>query len=99
MVDDAPTGVVRWIGVARERSAVRVSGRSAYRKKPHDTVVTRREHTLVTKGHTAGAPSVLRCRCAVGEANALVAANWFLLAGGILTLGLIVLRTKERKSV
>lgn len=59
-----------------------------------DTVVTRREHTLVTKGpyrwvrhpfYDAVALSVF--------ANALVAANWFLLAGGLVTLALIVLRT------
>ena len=59
-----------------------------------DTVVTRREHTLVMKGpyrfvrhpfYDAVASAVV--------ANSLVAANWFLLAGGILTVALIVLRT------
>jgi len=59
-----------------------------------DTVVTRREHTLVTRGpyrwvrhpfYDAVAMSVV--------ANALVAANWFLLAGGLVTFALIVLRT------
>jgi protein-S-isoprenylcysteine O-methyltransferase Ste14 len=59
-----------------------------------DTVVTRREHTLVTGGpyrfvrhpfYDAVAMAVV--------ANSLVAANWFLLAAGVLTVALIVLRT------
>ena len=59
-----------------------------------DTVVTRREHTLVMKGpyrfvrhpfYDAAAMAVV--------ANALTAANWFLLAGGVLAVALIVLRT------
>ncbi|HKY21243.1 MAG TPA: isoprenylcysteine carboxylmethyltransferase family protein [Vicinamibacterales bacterium] len=59
-----------------------------------DTVVTRREHTLVLKGpyrfvrhpfYDAVALSIV--------GNALTAANWFLLAGGLLALALIVLRT------
>jgi protein-S-isoprenylcysteine O-methyltransferase Ste14 len=65
-----------------------------------DTVVTRREHTLVTDGpyrwvrhpfYDAVGLSVL--------ANSLVAANWFLfLAGGLLFLLLIVrTRTEEEK--
>ena len=59
-----------------------------------DTVVTRREHTLVMKGpyrfvrHPFYDAVALLC-----VANALIAANWFLLTGGILTLTLIVLRT------
>ncbi|RPI50633.1 MAG: isoprenylcysteine carboxylmethyltransferase family protein [Acidobacteria bacterium] len=63
-----------------------------------DTVVTRREHTLVTRGpyrwvrhpfYDAVAMSVV--------ANALVAANWFLLAGGLVTFGLLVLRTSREE--
>ena len=63
-----------------------------------DTVVTRREHTLVTEGpyrwvrhpfYDAGAMLIL--------ANALIAANWFLLAGGILTCSLLVLRTRREE--
>ena len=64
-----------------------------------DTVVTRREHTLVMKGpyrfvrhpfYDAVALSVV--------ASALVAANWFLLAGGALTLALIVVRTGREEA-
>lgn len=63
-----------------------------------DTVVTRRDHTLVTKGpyrwvrhpfYDAVAMSV--------AANGLVAANWFLLAGGAATMALIVLRTSREE--
>lgn len=63
-----------------------------------DTVVTRREHTLVTRGPYRwvrhpfyGAVALLL------TANALAAANWFLLAGGALALALIVLRTKREE--
>ena len=64
-----------------------------------DTVVTRREHTLVTKGpyrwvrhpfYDAVALSVV--------ANALIAANWFLLGGGLVALALIVLRTGREEN-
>lgn len=63
-----------------------------------DTAVTRREHTLVTHGpyrwlrhpfYVATALAVL--------ANALVATNWFLLAGGALTVLLLVLRTSTEE--
>jgi protein-S-isoprenylcysteine O-methyltransferase Ste14 len=59
-----------------------------------DTVVTRREHTLVTTGpyrwvrhpfYVAVALTIL--------GNALAAANWFLLVGGILVLSLLAIRT------
>lgn len=64
-----------------------------------DTVVTRRDHTLVTNGpyrwvrhpfYDAVAISVI--------ANALVAANWFLLAGGLLAFALILLRTSREEA-
>jgi len=60
--------------------------------------VTRRDHTLVMKGpyrfvrhpfYDAVAISVV--------ANSLVAANWFLLAGGIVTITLIVARTRREE--
>ena len=87
---------VRWIGVvlAIAGGVLLLWTLSNLGKNLTDTVVTRREHTLVMKGpyrfvrhpfYDAVALLVL--------ANALLAANWFLLAGGILTLALIVLRT------
>ena len=63
-----------------------------------DTVVTRRNHTLVTHGpyrwvrhpfYDAVAMSVV--------ANSLVASNWFLLAGGLLSFAIIVLRTRREE--
>jgi protein-S-isoprenylcysteine O-methyltransferase Ste14 len=59
-----------------------------------DTVVTRREHTLVMKGpyRFVRHPFYDAVTLAV-LANALAAANWFLLLGGLLTVVLIVLRT------
>jgi protein-S-isoprenylcysteine O-methyltransferase Ste14 len=63
-----------------------------------DTVVTRREHTLVTRGPYRwvrhpfyGAVALLL------TANALAAANWFLFVGGALALALIVLRTRREE--
>jgi protein-S-isoprenylcysteine O-methyltransferase Ste14 len=63
-----------------------------------DTVVTRKAHTLVTKGpyrwvrhpfYDAVALSVL--------ANALAAANWFLLVTGALLMIMIVMRTRKEE--
>jgi protein-S-isoprenylcysteine O-methyltransferase Ste14 len=90
------TAWLRWTGVALGflGGSLLVWTLRSIGKNLTDTVVTRREHTLVTRGpyrwvrhpfYDAVALSVV--------ANALVAANWFLLAGGILTLALIVLRT------
>ena len=63
-----------------------------------DTVVTRREHTLVTRGPYRwvrhpfyGAVALLL------TANALATGNWFLLVGGALVLALIVLRTAREE--
>jgi protein-S-isoprenylcysteine O-methyltransferase Ste14 len=90
----------RWIGVA-----LGVLGGSLLiwtlrnlGKNLTDTVVTRRDHALVMKGpyrwvrhpfYDAVALSVV--------ANGLAAANWFLLAGGIVTVALIVVRTRREE--
>jgi protein-S-isoprenylcysteine O-methyltransferase Ste14 len=59
-----------------------------------DTVVTRREHTLVLKGPYRYVRHPFYDAVALAVvANALAAANWFLLLGGLLTVALIVLRT------
>ncbi len=59
-----------------------------------DTVVTRREHTLVLQGPYRFVRHPFYDAVALAVvANSLVAANWFLLAFGILTVALIVLRT------
>ena len=91
---------VRWLGVG-----LGVVGGSllfwtlrSLGKNLTDTVVTRREHTLVTRGpyrwvrhpfYDAGA--------LLFTANALVAANWFLLVGGLLAFALIVRRTRREE--
>jgi protein-S-isoprenylcysteine O-methyltransferase Ste14 len=63
-----------------------------------DTVVTRREHTLVMNGpyrwvrhpfYVSGALFVL--------GTSLIAANWFLFVGGILFVVLIVIRTRTEE--
>lgn len=87
---------LRWTGVALGALggsllvwALRSIGRNLT-----DTVVTRREHTLVTKGPYRWVRHPFYDAVALFViGNALLAANWSLLAGGLLTLGLIVLRT------
>ena len=63
-----------------------------------DTVVTRKTHTLVTRGpyrwvrhpfYDSAALCIL--------ANSLVAANWFILLTGVLALGLLVIRTNKEE--
>jgi protein-S-isoprenylcysteine O-methyltransferase Ste14 len=63
-----------------------------------DTVVTRRKHTLVTKGPYRWVrhpfyDSVALCLLA----NSLAAANWFLFLTGVLVMVLIVLRTRREE--
>jgi protein-S-isoprenylcysteine O-methyltransferase Ste14 len=60
-----------------------------------DTVVTRRNHTLVTNGpyHFVRHPFyVSGALFALG--TSFVAANWFLFTGGVLFIGLIIIRTR-----
>jgi len=63
-----------------------------------DTVVTRKTHTLVTRGpyrwvrhpfYDSGALCIL--------ANSLVASNWFILLTGVLALLLLVVRTRKEE--
>lgn len=63
-----------------------------------DTVVTRREHTLVTGGpyRLVRHPFYVSTALAI-LANSLVAANWFLLGAGGLVLALLALRTKTEE--
>jgi protein-S-isoprenylcysteine O-methyltransferase Ste14 len=60
-----------------------------------DTVVTRREHTLVTHGPYRWVRHPFYDAVALAVAgNALAAANWFLGLTGILTLALLIARTR-----
>ena len=63
-----------------------------------DTVVTRREHTLVTTGlyQWVRHPFYLAFGLAV-VSDSLVTANWFLALTGALTFALIVVRTKREE--
>jgi protein-S-isoprenylcysteine O-methyltransferase Ste14 len=87
---------LRWLGVgiAVIGGALIVWTFRNLGKNLTDTVVTRREHTLVTTGpyrwvrhpfYVGGALSML--------GNALAAANWFLLGGGTLAFALLAIRT------
>jgi protein-S-isoprenylcysteine O-methyltransferase Ste14 len=59
-----------------------------------DTVVTRRDHTLVTNGPYRWVRHPFYDSVALWFASmSLAAANWFLLAGGLTTLALLVMRT------
>ncbi|MBI3694828.1 MAG: isoprenylcysteine carboxylmethyltransferase family protein [Acidobacteria bacterium] len=63
-----------------------------------DTVVTRREHTLVTSGPYRWVrhpfyDSVALCVLA----NSIVAANWFLFLSGGLAFALIIMRTRKEE--
>jgi protein-S-isoprenylcysteine O-methyltransferase Ste14 len=60
-----------------------------------DTVVTRREHTLVTHGPYRWVRHPFYDAVALTVAgNGLAAANWFLLLAGAFTLALLVARTR-----
>jgi protein-S-isoprenylcysteine O-methyltransferase Ste14 len=88
---------LRWVGVG-----VAVFGGALFiwtlrnlGKNLTDTVVTRREHTLVTTGpyrwvrHPFYVAAVLTLL-----GNSLAAANWFLLGGGLLVFTLLAIRTR-----
>jgi protein-S-isoprenylcysteine O-methyltransferase Ste14 len=64
-----------------------------------DTVVTRQAHTLVSTGpyHWVRHPFYDAVALLV-VANALAAANWFLLAGGTLVVTLLMVRTRTEEA-
>ncbi len=60
-----------------------------------DTVVTRREHTLVTTGPYRWVRHPFYVAAALAMlGNALAAANWFLLGGGVVVFTLLAIRTR-----
>ncbi|MEX2121447.1 MAG: isoprenylcysteine carboxylmethyltransferase family protein [Pirellulales bacterium] len=60
-----------------------------------DTVVTRREHSLVTSGPYRFVRHPFYLAFALGIiGGSLVAANWFLLLAGIIPFGFLVVRTR-----
>jgi protein-S-isoprenylcysteine O-methyltransferase Ste14 len=63
-----------------------------------DTVVTRREHTLVTTGPYAFVRHPFYDTAALGTvAIFLIAANWFILLTGLLVVALLIVRTKTEE--
>jgi len=91
---------VRWVGVGIgiAGGALLLWTFSTLGPNLTDTVVTRKTHSLVTRGpyrwvrhpfYDSAALCIL--------ANSLVAANWFLLLTGTLTLLLLVVRTRKEE--
>lgn len=92
---------VRWAGVGVSAMGGALLAWTLVRlgKNLTDTVVTRREHTLVTRGpyrfvrhpfYDAAALFVL--------GTALLAANWFVFAAGASVVALLVLRTRTEEA-
>jgi protein-S-isoprenylcysteine O-methyltransferase Ste14 len=91
---------LRWVGVGLGAlsGSLLVWTFRTLGKNLTDTVVTRREHTLVTTGPYRWVRHPFYDAVAVSVvANALAAANWFLLLGGILTVSLLVIRTSREE--
>ena len=90
-----PTAV-RWAGVAVGLPTVAL-GIWTFRslgRNITDTVVTRREHTLVTSGPFRYVRHPLYVTSALAwTANALTTANWFIALAGVVALALLVIRT------
>jgi protein-S-isoprenylcysteine O-methyltransferase Ste14 len=94
-------GWVRWMGIGMGviGGALIVWAFSNLGKNLTDTVVTRRNHTLVVSGpyRWVRHPFYVAVLLAV-IGNALAAANWFLLLGGISVFLLMVIRTKTEEA-
>jgi protein-S-isoprenylcysteine O-methyltransferase Ste14 len=86
----------RWLGVALAALATSLWIFTFHHlgKNLTDTVVTRKEHTLVTTGPYAYVrhPFYLSVALLLA-ANALATANWFILASGLTLFSLLVVRT------
>jgi protein-S-isoprenylcysteine O-methyltransferase Ste14 len=94
-----PIGL-RWVGVAIGAAAgcLLVWTLLSLGKNLTDTVVTRKVHTLVTVGPYRWVRHPFYDSIALAMlANALTAANWFLLVTGALLVALIVVRTRTEE--
>ena len=91
---------LRWVGVGLAVIAgfllvwmFRTLGRNLT-----DTVVTRKQHTLVTTGPYRWVRHPLYSSAALGMlGNSLAAANWFILVAGCLMFLLFVIRTRKEE--
>lgn len=94
-------GSVRWMGVGMGviGGLLMVWAFSNLGKNLTDTVVTRRNHTLVVSGpyRWVRHPFYVAVLLTV-IGNALAAANWFLLLGGLSVFLLMVIRTKTEEA-
>ena len=95
-----PTAV-RWAGVAVGLPTVAL-GIWTFRslgRNITDTVVTRREHTLVTSGPYRYVRHPFYFTTALGfVANSLTTANWFIALTGLAALALLVIRTATEEA-
>ena len=91
---------LRWtgVGVGVIAGALIVWTFRTLGKNLTDTVVTRKEHTLVTSGPYRWVRHPFYDAMALATlANGLTAANWFLFLGGGLALALIIVRTRTEE--
>jgi protein-S-isoprenylcysteine O-methyltransferase Ste14 len=92
---------LRWLGVgiAMMGGALFVWTFRNLGKNLTDTVVTRREHTLVMTGPYRWVRHPFYVAVALTMlGNALAAANWFLLGGGVLVFTLLAIRTRTEEA-
>jgi protein-S-isoprenylcysteine O-methyltransferase Ste14 len=92
---------LRWTGVALGTIAgtLLIWTMRSLGKNLTDTVVTRKEHTLVTAGPYRWVRHPFYVAVALAMlANALVAANWFLFVAGALAVALLAIRTAKEEA-
>ena len=92
---------VRWIGVGVLVGAIALMIWTLRSLGPNltDTVVTRRQHTLVTRGpyHWIRHPFYV-CAALLVIGLSLITANWFLMLSGGIVLVLLVIRTRTEEA-
>jgi len=92
---------LRWMGAGLSALAVGLLlwTFSTLGKNLTDTVVTRKEHTLVTSGPYAYVRHPFYDSAALLVlASSLLAANWFLFAAGVLFFLLVIVRTRNEEA-
>jgi protein-S-isoprenylcysteine O-methyltransferase Ste14 len=92
---------VRWMGVSIWALGLWLFSwtLSALGKNLTDTVVTRRDHTLVTQGPYRWIRHPFYCAVATFVLSlAILAANWFILAAGASVIALLAIRTRTEEA-
>ena len=93
---------LRWIGVGvgAVSGGLLLWAFHSLGKNLTDTVVTRREHTLVTRGPYRWVRHPFYDSVALAVvANSLIAANWFLFLTGAIVFVLIIIRTRKEEEL